>query len=89
MHVVAITLAGRSPSAGMPPAKYANMSRKLGSPHIEVSFVSPGGDRDHFVEADCAEDVVSMAECLADHLGGTVEEYMQALILLVKYSGNS
>jgi len=89
MHVVAITLAGKSPSAGMPPAKYANMSRKLGSPHIEVSLVSPAGDKDHFVQADCAEDVVSMADCLADYLGGTVEEYMKALNLLVKYSGNS
>jgi hypothetical protein len=88
MHVVAITLAGKSPSAGMPAAKYANMSRKLGSPHIEVSLIGPGGDRDHFVEVDCAEDVVSMAECLADYLGGTVEEYMKALNLLVKYSGN-
>jgi hypothetical protein len=89
MHVVAITLAGKSPSAGMPPAKYANMSRKLGSAHIEVSLISPGGERDHFVEADCAEDVVSMAQCLAHHLGGTVDEYVKALNLLVKYSGNS
>lgn len=89
MHVIEITLAGRIPTGALVPATFARLHRIPASEQIKVSLISLASERVHFVEADCAEDVVSMAECLADHLGGTVEEYMKTLNLLVKYSGNS
>jgi len=70
MHVLGMTLAGKIPSGGMPPSRFANVSRKVGNPYIKVSLISPTGERNHFVQADCAEDILSMAECLQEFLDG-------------------
>ncbi len=54
------------------PGNYATITRKTGSDQIEVSILTPEfpNGKKHTVQADCHEDVWSMAECLQYHLDG-------------------
>ena len=75
MRITSIELAGtsktklRDGSPGLARA-FARISRKQGDEHITVELIIPGGERTHRVEADCDEDIWSMAECLQYHLDG-------------------
>ena len=82
MRITSVELAGTSKATlhdlpsrqagGTPglPRAFARISRKAGDDYIDVELVSPSGDRTHHVQADCDEDVRSMAECLQFHLDG-------------------
>lgn len=62
--------------------RFANMTRKRGSEHIEVEILVPErpNGRVHQVEASCEEDLASMANCLRHELrGGGRADYLQAL----------
>lgn len=54
------------------PGHYATITRKTGSDQIEVTMLTPEfpNGKKHMVQADCQEDVWSMAECLQYHLDG-------------------
>lgn len=54
------------------PGHYATIARRAGSDHIEVTILTPDqpDGRVHHVQADCDEDLWSMAECLQYHLDG-------------------
>ncbi|MGE4157626.1 MAG: hypothetical protein AB7F75_00850 [Planctomycetota bacterium] len=62
--------------------RFALMTRKRGSEYIEVEILvpeRPNGQVQH-VQADCAEDIKSMADCLLHELrGGGRANYHQAL----------
>lgn len=51
---------------------YATITRKRGSEFIEVTILTPDlpNGKTHHVDASCAEDIWSMAECLQYHLDG-------------------
>ena len=75
MRITSINLAGASKTRlgnGTPglPNVLARISREDGSDHITVEILSPGSERTHHVQADCEEDVWSMAECLQYQLDG-------------------
>ncbi|MEX2672849.1 MAG: hypothetical protein WD294_12145 [Phycisphaeraceae bacterium] len=65
MRATRIDLEGR-------PGHYASISRKRGSDRIDVRLLTPDtpNGRDHHVQADCIDDIRSMAECLQFHLDG-------------------
>ncbi len=73
MRIASIELAGssntklRDGSPGLARA-FAKISRKQGDEYITVELLIPGGERTHHVQADCDEDLWSMAECLQEHL---------------------
>ena len=71
MRITSIELAGERTrdGKGMPRA-IARIGRKLESEYIDVTILMPGGERTHHVQADCDEDVQSMAECLQFNLDG-------------------
>ncbi|HEX7010765.1 MAG TPA: hypothetical protein VF184_12350 [Phycisphaeraceae bacterium] len=54
------------------PGHYATITRRTGSDQIEVTILTPDQPegRVHHVQADCEEDLWSMAECLQHHLDG-------------------
>ena len=75
MRITSIELAGTSKttlSDGTPglPQAFARVSRPNGGDQIEVTILAPDGERTHHVQADCDEDIWSMAECLQYHLDG-------------------
>ena len=75
MRITSINLAGASKTRlgdGTPglPNVLARISREDGSDHITVEILSPGHERTHHVQANCEEDVWSMAECLQYQLDG-------------------
>jgi len=79
MRITSIELAGSSKTTlhdGQPglPRAFARISRRDtdASSYIDVTILTPGGERKHSVHADCDEDVWSMAECLQRHLDGHV-----------------
>ncbi|NQU20972.1 MAG: hypothetical protein HQ567_06780 [Candidatus Nealsonbacteria bacterium] len=51
---------------------HATAVRKRDSDQIEVTILTPDlpDGREHRVQADCEEDVFSMAQCLQHHLDG-------------------
>jgi len=59
----------RDGSPGLPRA-FARISRKPGDGHITVELLAPGCERAHQVQANDADDLWSMAECLQAHLDG-------------------
>ena len=90
MRIRSIELAGESKTTlgdGMPglPRAFARISRKPGDEHITVELIIPGGERTHHVQADCEEDVRSMAACLQVQLDGfkgtnsEIDEYVRVL----------
>jgi hypothetical protein len=67
MRVTRIDLSGEATDG-----RYATITRNPGSDHITVSIVTadePNG-REHRVQADCREDLISMARCLQERLDG-------------------
>jgi len=70
MRITSIELAGSIESGKTLPMAFARIHRALDSEQIEVTILIPGGERTHHVQADCDEDLWSMAECLQDHLDG-------------------
>ena len=71
MRVTSIELTGERTrdGKGMPRA-FARISRKIDTDQIEVTILLPGSERTHHVQADCEEDVWSMAECIQYQLDG-------------------
>ena len=71
MRVTSIELAGQRTrdGKGMPRA-FARIGRKIDSDQIEVTIAMPDGEPTHHVQADCEEDLWSMAECLQYQLDG-------------------
>ena len=72
------------------PGHYATAQRRANAgnvPHIVVTLLTPDmpEGREHFVTADCEEDIRSMAECLQHHLDGCrgtnsdIHEYFREL----------
>jgi len=62
--------------------RYATMTSKRGAEFIEVEILVPEqpDGRVHRVQADCDEDLASMADCLRHELrGGDRTQYHQAL----------
>ena len=51
---------------------YATITRPSGGEHIVVTILTPSmpDGRVHHIQADCEEDVWSMAECLQEQLDG-------------------
>jgi len=67
------------------PGRYAIVTRKADTDVIDVELLLPDLRRTHHVRADSADDIRSMAECLAHHLAGDEArwpEYFQPLNLL-------
>ena len=54
------------------PGHYATAQSRRGSDQIEVELLTPDfpDGRKHHVQADCEEDIFSMAQCLQEHLDG-------------------
>ena len=71
MRITSLTFAGTIEKGQIAPCAFATASRKIGSEFIEVEINTPSGDFQHIVDADCEEDVWSMAKCLQHHLDGT------------------
>lgn len=63
------------------PERFATITRIPENDFIKVEFVdsSEGDDRNHFVAADCLEDIESMADLLHNQLGGNTDEYLGIL----------
>ncbi len=90
MRITRIELAGSSKttlhdgSPGLARA-FAAIGRKAGDEHITVELLMPGADRTHHVQADDADDLWSMAECLQETLDGyrgtnsDIDEYYREL----------
>lgn len=85
MYIAEIKLAGRFKSGTTLPAAFATISRKPGEEYIRVLLLTETMEREHFVAADCEQDIQSMAECLQYHLddckgtGSMIYEYLQIL----------
>ena len=69
MRITKIELAGRLNKNNLP-EYFATIHRVPDSDTLTVTIIGPGGEKEHIVEADCPEDVFSMAECLQHHLDG-------------------
>ena len=69
---------------------YATAVRKRDSQYIDVTILTPGtpNGREHHVQADCEEDIYSMAECLQHELDGCrgtnsmIHDYYRELLML-------
>ncbi|MFQ5495861.1 MAG: hypothetical protein ACE5EX_10825 [Phycisphaerae bacterium] len=70
MRITSIDFAGAVEKGDKLPRAFARVSRKLDSDQIEVTLLSHDGERTHRVQADCEEDLWSMAERLQRHLDG-------------------
>ena len=85
MRITSIELAGEIDKGKKLPRAFACISRKIDSDQIEVTILTPGSERTHHVQADCEEDLWSMAECLQYHLDGCkgtnsdIDEYYREL----------
>ena len=77
MKITSIELAGtsktklRDGSDGLPRA-FARISRVAGDEFVTVLLLTSSGERTHHVQADCDEDIRSMADCLQQTLDGCV-----------------
>ena len=70
MRITSIELAGRIEPGKKLPQAFARISRAIGDEFITVEIITRGGERKHHVQADCDEDVHSMADCLQQTLDG-------------------
>ena len=70
MRITSLTFAGTIEKGQIAPRAYATASRKIDGEFLDVTIATPSGDFNHIVEADCEEDVWSMAEILQRHLDG-------------------
>jgi len=85
MRITSIELAGSVERGKTLPMAFARIHRGLDSEQIEVTILIPGSERTHHVQADCEEDIRSMAKCLQHTLDGydgtnsEIEEYVRVL----------
>ncbi|MBN1123727.1 MAG: hypothetical protein JXA82_01875 [Sedimentisphaerales bacterium] len=71
MKIYEIKLAGKMDKKTGLPIAFATIHRVPGSDQITVTISDANGsNRQHLVEANCPEDVFSMAECLQERLDG-------------------
>ena len=70
MTIFEAKLAGTQNKKTGQPLCIATIHRLPGNDYITVNFSEPSGDREHLVQADCTEDVYSMAQCLQERLDG-------------------
>ena len=70
MRITSMELAGRIDEGQKLPRAFARISRHAGDGHIEVTFLMPGGEKTHIVDADDEDDLWSMAKCLQEQLDG-------------------
>lgn len=70
MKVTALQLAGAQKPGEKMPEYTALISRRLGSDYINVHIFQGESVKTHHVQADCQEDIASMAQCLHYHLDG-------------------
>ena len=88
MRITSIDLAGSAEKGKKLPRAYAKISRAPGDDHITVEILMPGNERTHHVQADCDEDLWSMAECLQHALdgyegtNGDIDGYYRAIQML-------
>ena len=74
------------------PRCYAIATRKADAEVIDVELLLPDLRRTHHVQADSADDIRSMAECLAQHMEGDKypwRDYCEPLNLLVGVSSDT
>lgn len=69
MRITKIELAGRLNKNNIP-EYFATIHRTPGNDYFTVTIIAPDGQREHIVEADNADDMFSMAECLQYHMDG-------------------
>ena len=89
MRITSIEFAGAIEKGQRLPKAFARVRRKLDSDQIEVTLLSPDGERTYHVQADCdedfREDFWSMAERLQYHLDGVrgtnsmIHDYLREL----------
>jgi len=85
MRIKSIELAGSIESGKKLPRAFARICRPNGRDYIQVDIIAPSGERTHHVQADCEEDIRSMAESLQNQLDGydgtnsEIEEYVRVL----------
>ena len=87
MRVTSIELAGEvEKGKGQKlPRAFARISREVNSDYITVEVLVPGHEHTHHVQADCEEDLWSMAECLQFQLDGhkgtnsMIHDYLRVL----------
>ena len=86
MRITSIELAGSVEKGKRLPRAFAKVSRTADDQYIEVTILRPNcPDRKHMVQADCEEDIRSMASCLHHTLAGydgtnsEIEEYVRVL----------
>ena len=72
MQIAEIKLTGKIQQGRMIPDAFAIISRRNNQKYIEVTIVTPMGEKQHKVDAGSEEDVWSMAECLQHHLAGYI-----------------
>jgi hypothetical protein len=91
MRITRIDIEGvRHPRNAADGEHYATITRKRGSEFIEVTILTPAipNGRTHHVQADCRDDLWSMAECLQETLDGVrgtnsmIHDYFRQLELL-------
>ena len=94
MRITRIDFEGRHEINGQSGHRYATAQRRDGMHNgpdiIEVTILSPESPdgRKHYVNADCEEDIFSMAECLQFQLDGytgsnsEINDYHRALLRL-------
>lgn len=71
MKIYEIKLAGEIDKKTGLPLAFATIHRVPGADQITVTISRPdGNDRQHLVEANCPEDLFSMAQCLQERLDG-------------------
>ena len=70
MKIAEVKLTGSIQRGCLTPNAFATISRSQGQAIIEITLITPNGERQHYVEADSEEDAWSMAECLQYHLDG-------------------
>ncbi len=75
---------------GQQEGRFATTSRNRDTDHTDVTILTPANPdgRDHYVLADCKDDIYSMAECLQVTLdgyegsGSEIQDYYRELLRL-------
>ncbi len=70
MNIIEMTLASDVKPNDKVPGTFVTITRKLFSEYIDVRILTGDGEKKHFVNADCDEDIYSMAECIQFHMDG-------------------
>ena len=70
MQILEIKLTGHIKPGQFVPDVFATIHRTPGNNYLTVTMITSDSEREHIVDADCPEDIWSMAECLQVHLDG-------------------